>query len=73
MRMARTRNHKLVRRHPDGPHELFDLTADPRECRNLIDSPAHCSLAAHLTDLIATHFDRYKTAGKSGLLGAELP
>ena len=73
MRMARTRNHKLVRRHPDGPHELFDLTADPRECRDLIDSPAHCSLAAHLSDLIATHFDRYTTAGKSGLLGAELP
>ena len=73
MRMALTREHKLVRRHADGPHELFDLAADPRERRNLINDAGYRSVAAHLTGLIECYFDRYSSAGKSGLLGAELP
>src|SRR4029078_1251673 len=31
VRMVRTRDWKYVHRHPDGPHEVFDLAADPRE------------------------------------------
>lgn len=35
-RMIRTRDWKYVHRYPDGPHELYDLRADPGERRNLI-------------------------------------
>ena len=73
MRMARTRQQKLVRRYPNGPHELFDLEADPRESRNLIDDRAYQSVAAHLSGLMDSYFDRYSAADKSGLLAAKLP
>ena len=73
VRMARTHQFKLIRRHPNGPHELFDLDADPRENRNLIDSPQHLAVTAELSQLLASHFHRFSTPGKSGTLGAALP
>ena len=73
MRMARTRRHKLVRRFPDGPHELFDLARDPREAHNLIDDCEYQSLAGELIELIEQYFGRYTVSGKSGLLGEALP
>ena len=73
VRMARSRRFKLIRRHPNGPHELFDLEADPREKRNLIDSPQHLAVTAELSQLLASHFHRFSTPGKSGTLGAALP
>lgn len=33
VRMIRTHTHKLVRRYPDGPHELFDLDSDLGRCQ----------------------------------------
>ena len=73
VRMARTPQYKLVRRHPNGPHELFDLEADPRETRNLIDSPSHLAVTSELSRLMDTHFRRYSRPDKSGTLGADLP
>ena len=73
VRMARTHQFKLIRRHPNGPHELFDLEADPREKRNLIDSPQHLAVTTELSQLLASHFHRFTTPGKSGTLGAALP
>ncbi len=73
LRMARTREHKLVRRYPDGPHELFDLAEDPREGHNLIEDCEYQSLAAELSGLIEKHFGRYTVSGKSGLLREALP
>ncbi|HEV2122670.1 MAG TPA: sulfatase-like hydrolase/transferase [Chloroflexota bacterium] len=39
VRMIRTRDWKYVHRHPDGPHELYDLVHDPDERRNLANHP----------------------------------
>ena len=73
VRMARSRRYKMIRRHPNGPHELFDLEVDPRENRNLIDSPQHLAVTTELSQLLASHFQRFTTPGKSGTLGAALP
>ncbi len=73
VRMARSGRYKLIRRHPNGPHELFDLEADPRETRNLIDSSSHLAVISELSGLMETHFRRYSRPDKSGTLGAGLP
>ena len=73
VRMIRTAHHKLVRRYPDGPHELFDLTADPREMNNLFDSPAHQSIIQTLTEQLEAHFTKYEDTAKSGLRVRNLP
>ncbi len=73
VRMARTPEYKLVHRQPNGPYELFDLKADPRESLNLIDSPAHATVAQHLSGLMGSYFHRYSRPGKSGTLGPDLP
>ena len=73
VRMARTHQFKLIRRLPNGPHELFDLEVDPRENCNLIDSPQHQAVTTELSQLLARHFHRFSTPAKSGTLGAALP
>jgi|APSaa5957512622_1039677.scaffolds.fasta_scaffold04402_4 hypothetical protein len=44
LRMIRTSTHKLVRRYPDGPDDLFDLVADPGEKVNPAEyrEPVRC-------------------------------
>ena len=59
VRMVRTGQWKYVHRFPDGPHELYDLAADPGERRNLI---GEADAAAKLLELRATlteWFQRY--------------
>ena len=73
VRMARSGRNKLIRRHPNGPHELFDLEGDRRETRNLIDSSSHLVVISELSGLMETHFRRYSRPDKSGTLGADLP
>ena len=41
VRMIRSRDWKYIHRYPYGPHEFYDLTNDPDEAHNLIDSPEH--------------------------------
>ena len=58
-RCIRTAEWKYVRRHPAGPHELYDLKNDPRESSNLLDDPAHAAtrktLRARLDEFFARH------------------
>ncbi len=73
LRMVRTASHKLVRRYPDGPSELFDLGADPRETTNLIHSPAVREVLNTLDDRLDEHFGAYEEPGRSGLQVLEQP
>lgn len=74
LRMARTGQYKLVRRHYDNaPCELFDLQADPTESQNLVADPAHQALISRLTDEIDRYFNRYQDQNKSGLRVRDLP
>ncbi|NQT51261.1 DUF4976 domain-containing protein, partial [bacterium] len=58
-RAIRTADWKLIRRHPDGPHELYDLKNDPGETRNLIADPAHAATRRSLKARLARFFARY--------------
>src|SRR5206468_4094115 len=50
VRMIRTTEWKYVFRHPDGPHDLYDLANDPDERRNLAEEPGQ---QARIRDLHA--------------------
>lgn len=73
LRMIRTRRHKLVRRYPDGPHELFDLAADPRETTSLFREPDQRPLIETLTTRLDRFFAEHEDPAKSGLRVRELP
>jgi choline-sulfatase len=73
LRMVRTARHKLVRRYPDGPNELFDLERDPRETRSLFDDPAYAAVVADLTTRLEEYFARYEDGAASGLRVLERP
>lgn len=70
VRMIRTRDRKYVHRYPHGPHELYDLAADPGEERNLADSPEHARTRAELAARLDEWFARYVDPA---LDGARLP
>ncbi|MCG7203556.1 DUF4976 domain-containing protein [Streptomyces arenae] len=59
--MIRTEGWKYVHRYPHGPHELYDLTADPGEQHNLAGLPRYATvraeLAARLDEWFATYVD----------------
>ena len=73
LRMIRTETHKLVRRYPDGPCELIDLRADPRETINLFNEPASQPLVQNLTEQIDAYFSKYEDPLKRGLRVSQLP
>jgi len=58
VRMIRTRRHKYVHRHPHGPHELYDLAADPGERNNLMDDGGSHPELAGLRSQLAGWFLR---------------
>ncbi|MBM4018060.1 MAG: DUF4976 domain-containing protein [Planctomycetes bacterium] len=58
-RAVRTPEWKRIRRHPDGPHELYDLAADPGETRNLADDHARAAARASLDERLDAFFRRY--------------
>ncbi|MFE0677810.1 sulfatase-like hydrolase/transferase [Streptomyces sp. NPDC058867] len=70
VRMIRTQDWKYVHRYPHGPHELYDLTADPGEERNLADAPAVAATRADLAARLDEWFARYVDPA---LDGARLP
>jgi arylsulfatase A-like enzyme len=47
--MIRTATHKLVRR-PDDVDELYDLVADPQECRNVYNCPEYAQIQQELIE-----------------------
>ena len=59
VRAVRTKQAKLILRHPDGPHELYDLATDPGEQRNLYDDVAHADLRAALSKRLEEFFAKY--------------
>jgi arylsulfatase A-like enzyme len=58
-RAIRTADWKLIRRHPNGPNELYHLEADPGETKNLFGDPAHAEPRADLTARLDRFFARY--------------
>ena len=59
VRMIRTPEWKYIHRYQYGPHELYDLRADPQERKNLIDEKSKQSLAAEMRKQLADWFARY--------------
>ena len=48
--MVRSRRHKIVAAHGTGGGELYDLDADPRETKNLWDSPEHTAIRLEMQE-----------------------
>jgi choline-sulfatase len=59
VRMIRTKQWKYIHRYPDGPHELFDLVADPGERVNRVYDPALDNRVGALRDQLASWFSAY--------------
>lgn len=59
VRMIRTHEWKYVHRDPDGPHELYDLVADPGERTNRIADPMCAQQLATLRQQLVAWFDAY--------------
>jgi arylsulfatase A-like enzyme len=70
VRMVRTRSSKYVHRYPYGPHELYDLTADPNEDTNLYGCDGY---ETTLTDLRARLEDWFLKYVDPAQDGAKLP
>ena len=70
VRMIRSRTHKYIHRYPYGPHDLYDLAADPHERRNLLDEDPAQPLAAEMRRQLSDFFARYVDPR---LDGARLP
>jgi hypothetical protein len=64
--MVRTTEWKYVHRHPCGPHELFDLRADPGERTNRIDDRSTHAIAAELRGRLDAWFARYVELERDG-------
>ena len=73
LRMIRTPGHKLVKRYPDGPDDLFDLEADPGERENLIDLPDRAATKADLSKRLEDFYRKYEDPEKTGLRVKDLP
>ncbi|MEO8848183.1 MAG: sulfatase/phosphatase domain-containing protein, partial [Casimicrobiaceae bacterium] len=73
VRMLRTADWKYVHRHPQGPHELFDLAADPGERHNLVDNPQLAdrvgTLRARLQDWFNLYVDPARDGADKGVTG----
>jgi arylsulfatase A-like enzyme len=69
-RAIRTAGWKYVARHPDGPFELYDMNADPRERFNLFGQSPHAGmqreLARQLDEFFQRHADPQYDLWKSG-------
>ena len=71
--MIRTSRCKLVQRHPNGPHELFDLVSDPAEKRNRIGDGSLAAVAAQLRGRLEAFYATHEVREKSGLRVKLLP
>ena len=65
-RMVRTATWKYVQRAPQGPHELYDLAADPEERDNRANDPRQRRQIKALQALLEAFFARYVEAEKDG-------
>jgi len=67
VRMVRTREWKYVHRYPDGPHELFDLRADPGERTNRVDDANASTTSSTLRTKLEDWFDVYVDPLRDGV------
>lgn len=58
-RAVRGEQWKLVMRHPDGPHELYDMQHDPQERFNLYGQPGLEAVCAEMQQRLETFFATY--------------
>lgn len=59
-RAVRTDAWKYVERHPDGPHELYDMRADPQERFNLFGQPGTQAVKAELAARLHAFFQAHR-------------
>lgn len=71
LRMIRDRRWKLVHRYPAGPHDLFDLAADPQERHNVYDS--HPEIAAAYKRRLDAFYAEREIPALSGAQVKRLP
>ena len=67
VRMVRTRDWKYVHRYPEGPHELFDLRADPGERTNRVDDADCRDIVRELRARLEGWFRRYVDPRRDGV------
>jgi arylsulfatase A-like enzyme len=67
VRMVRTRDWKYVHRYPAGPHELFDLRADPCERRNRVDDAELAPVITELRGRLTGWFSEYVDPARDGV------
>jgi len=58
VRAIRTDQWKYIERLKQEPNELYDLTKDPGELNNLIDTPEHAAIQKELAERMHAYFDR---------------
>ncbi|SIN88640.1 sulfatase-like hydrolase/transferase [Agromyces cerinus] len=66
VRMIRSTDRKYVHRHPFGPHEFYDLSADPGERENLVDAPERAGEVAQLRRRLHRWFTEHATRDADG-------
>jgi arylsulfatase A-like enzyme len=59
VRMIRSPEWKYVHRYPYGPHELYHLSEDPDETRNLVDLPEYANRVTEMRDKLRKWFAKY--------------
>ena len=59
LRCVRTESYKYVHRHPNGPHELYDLVNDPEEFINRIDDAQYAALRDQLISRLNDFYGKY--------------
>jgi len=59
VRMIRSRRWKYVHRYPYGPHELYDLAADPEEETNLFGAAETEEITRSMRAELTEYFNRY--------------
>ncbi|NOU62606.1 sulfatase-like hydrolase/transferase [Paenibacillus sp. LMG 31461] len=66
VRMIRSREWKYVHRYPYGPHELYNLVADPDERNNVIDAPEAEEQRRSMKERLDSWFVSYVDPSRDG-------
>lgn len=66
VRMIRSTDWKYVHRYPHGPHELYDLLADPDERVNLVNEPAHAARVSAMRSRLQEWFQLHAVPDLDG-------